>query len=348
MPCSDPKFTVLIPCKDRADFLFQTLRTCAQQSYSNLEILVADDGSSDNTKDVVERFSKTDSRIKYITIEEGKTHGMSKNFEFALDQVNEGYVICLGGDDALLPNSIENISKIIKKNNCKILTWSNATFIYPNKNIPNGQLVLKARYGFLSNSFSNINANNYLKRQANDLNYVHDIEAPMMYVKSAISIDLINKVKSRSKDGKFYSCSVPDGYSGIVLAGEVENYLLSHEPFSMHGVSRFSAGLNYMTESKEARKIAKSFIDLAKSQPMHKELASIPYTPLIPTMTADFLLTARDLPGWQGNFGEIDFTNLIRKSIKSICSGQLPHSSLNRELFLLREIARYHNIENYF
>lgn len=343
-----PKFTILIPCKDRAHFLYQTLRTCSNQSYENLEILVADDGSSDNTKDVVENFSKMDSRIKYITIEEGKTFGMSKNFEFALNQVDEGYVICLGGDDALLPDGIENISKIINKTNCKILTWSNATFIYPNEYIPNGQLIMKGSYGSLSNNLSSVNSTNYLKRQAKNLNYVHDIEAPMMYVKSAISIDLIKKVKSRSSNGRFFSCSVPDGYSGIVLAGEVENYLFSDEPFSMHGVSKLSAGWNYMTESKEARKISKSFIELAKSQPMHEKLASIPYTPLIPTMTADFLLTAKDLPGWQGDFGEIDFKKLVNRALDEMSSGQLPYSSLNRELFLLRQIAKYHGIEKYF
>ena len=344
----DIKITVLIPCKDRASYLYQTLRTCALQDYDNLEIIVSDDGSSDDTKEVVENFSIIDSRIKYITPDEGRSVGMSANFEYALDQVKEGYVIVLGGDDAILPGGISSISKILNDSNTSILTWSNASYFYPNENNANGQIVLKGNHGFLINGLRKINSNSYLKRQAKNLNYVHDIEAPMIYVKSAVSIDLINKVKSRSKDGRFYSCSVPDGYSGIVLAGEVNEYLFSSEPYCMHGVSKFSAGLNYMTESEKARKISKSFIDLASSQPMHKELASIPYTPLISTMTADFLLTANDLPGWQGNFGRINFKSLIDKAFEALAHGQLPYSSLNRELYLLREIARYHKLDDYF
>lgn len=342
------KFTILIPCKDRANFLKKTLQSCSLQDYENLEILVSDDGSRDGTKEVVEYFSRVDKRIKYITPYEGRTVGMSDNFEFALEHVKEGFVTVLGGDDALIPNGISKLNKLFNDTNSEIITWSNATYLYPNNSNPSGQVILKARYGFLENNLRIIRSSTYLRRQAKELNYVHDIEAPMVYVKSAVSINLINKVKKRSKNNRFYSCSVPDGYSGIVLAGEVDEYLFSDMPFAMHGVSKHSAGLNYMTESEESKKVLKSFIELASSQPMHEKLGSIPYTPVIPTMTADFLLTAKDLPGWSGNFGEICFKNLIDKVINSLKSDELPYGSLNRELYLLREIAKKNELEDYF
>lgn len=63
----NPRFTVIIPTKDRADYLYHTLKTCAFQDYDNLEILVSDDGSFDHTREIIEEASSKDPRIKYIT-----------------------------------------------------------------------------------------------------------------------------------------------------------------------------------------------------------------------------------------------------------------------------------------
>ncbi len=64
---SKPLFTVIIPTKDRAEYLHHTLRTCSNQEYENLEIIVSDDGGSDNTEAVVLEAARKDARIKYIT-----------------------------------------------------------------------------------------------------------------------------------------------------------------------------------------------------------------------------------------------------------------------------------------
>ena len=53
MPKEYPRFTVIIPQKDRAEYLIHTLRTCMIQDYPNFEIIVGDDCSEDNT---VQRF----------------------------------------------------------------------------------------------------------------------------------------------------------------------------------------------------------------------------------------------------------------------------------------------------
>ena len=52
-----PRFTVIIPTKNRAPFLEHTLRTCTMQNYDNLVVVVADDGSTDNTRDLVLELS---------------------------------------------------------------------------------------------------------------------------------------------------------------------------------------------------------------------------------------------------------------------------------------------------
>ena len=54
MELGKPRFTVIIPVHNRSSYLYQTLRTCANQNYENLEIIVSDDCSIDDTKRMVD------------------------------------------------------------------------------------------------------------------------------------------------------------------------------------------------------------------------------------------------------------------------------------------------------
>ena len=81
---------------------------------------------------------------------------------------------------------------------------------------------------------------------------------------------------------------------------------------------------------------------------MHRELASQPYSPLIALMTADYLLTARDLPGWPGKYTPIDFENLIRKCFDEVANRYFEKELLIRELKIVRKIAEQHNLIKLF
>ena len=115
-----PLFTVIIPQKDRAEYIVHTLRTCMIQDYPNFEIIVGDDCSEDNSVEVVKELQKQDSRIKLI---EHKQHvGMRDNFETALAEVRPGYVMALGGDDGLTPGCIWRMYEILKETGAELLT----------------------------------------------------------------------------------------------------------------------------------------------------------------------------------------------------------------------------------
>jgi glycosyltransferase involved in cell wall biosynthesis len=95
-----PLFTIIIPTKDRASYLIDTIRTCINQNYKNLEIIISDDASSDNTKELVQEFVNTDKRVKYVRRD--IPLGMRLNFEKTLELVKPGFVLALGGDDGLM------------------------------------------------------------------------------------------------------------------------------------------------------------------------------------------------------------------------------------------------------
>lgn len=341
MKSESPLFTVIIPCKNRASYLHHTLRTCMMQNYDNMEVLVSDDGSTDNTREVVEEASRLDSRIHYL--KPGSGTGMSHNFEYVLKQVKPGYVIALGGDDGLMPDGIKGMRDTLHDTGMELLAWPAPRYIFPDVNGPNGQLSIRCFKGTKI-----IDSHEYLSRQAKKLHYISDFESPMFYVKGVASTKLIDRVCSRTVDGNFYTCSTPDGYSGIVLAGEVSHFAFSGKPFSIYGSSSDSQGIVYMSNDEKAKKQSELFFKNVLSKPMHRELASQPYSPLITLMTVDYLLTARDLPGWAGSFPPINYRQVLLKGIKELKDGLYGDERICRELAILNRIAEEHGLREFF
>ena len=337
---SKPLFTVIIPTKDRAEYLHHTLRTCSIQEYENLEIIVSDDGSSDNTEAVVLEAARKDSRIKYIT---PGSVGMRNNFEFALDHVKPGYVIALGGDDGILPYGISQMWRALEETGMDLLSWRPLMFAYPAVRSGKGQLGLY-RPGKLKIRRSS----DYLARQVENLHYINDFESPMFYIKGVVATKLVERVRSRTTDGRFYACPTPDGFSGVVLAGEVERYAFSGMPLTIGGASPTSQGMAYLAEGDEGEKLSDSFYRAVSCVPMHRDLASQPYSPLISLMTADYLLTAMDLPGWPGHVPAIDYKNLLMKGLRELANGLYAEDRIKRELTILHKIAQHHGLEAFF
>ena len=337
----DTRFTVIIPGKNRAKYLANTLRTCSMQNYDPLEVIVSDDGSTDSTRDVVEDAIRRDSRIRCIFHD--TSIGMRDNFEFALSEVKPGFVIALGSDDGLLPDGITGMSELLQETGMELLAWPAPLYVYPGVHDDHGQLII---YNMKGNRI--IESQKFLERQAKNLHYLSDFESPMFYVKGVASTQLIDRVRSRSADRRFYTCATPDGYSGIVLAGEVERYAFSGRPFSLYGLSPSSQGLAYLSNDAEAKKNSEAFYHKAADIPMHRELSSLPYSPLITLMTVDYLLRSRDLEGWPGKFPDIDYRKVIKQSIAELSHGLYGRERIGRELAILKKIASQHGLEGYF
>lgn len=337
-----PLFTVIIPQKNRAEYLIHTLKTCMIQDYPNFEVIVSDDCSDDNSVEVVEKLAVIDNRIKLYA---HKQHlGMRDNFEFALSKVRPGYVMALGGDDGLVAGSIWRMYEILKETKRQLLTWPSAVFKYANDEEKESLVYFRRRKNHKLNI---IKSEDFLNKIATTFYYMVD-DCPMFYIKGVVSTELVNRVKSRTKDNCFYSCPTPDGFSGVVLAGEVEDYVYTYEPLSIGGNTKKSQGQNYMRTDEKSRREAVEFFNDNLRRTMHRELASQPYSPLITLMTADYLLTAKDLPGWPGKFKEISFENLLKAAFKEMAKSPYQNELLVRELNILKEIAIRHNLLDLF
>lgn len=108
---STPLVTVITPTFNRASFLDETIQSVLSQAYPNLEYLVLDDGSSDNTKDVVAKYLA--SGVTYIQHPNmGETRTVNKGFTLAKGEI----VVAVNSDDPLLPGAIHKAVEALEKN----------------------------------------------------------------------------------------------------------------------------------------------------------------------------------------------------------------------------------------
>lgn len=337
-----PLFTVIIPQKNRAEYLIHTLRTCMIQDYPNCEFIVADDCSEDNSVVIVQELQKKDPRIKLIAHDHHV--GMRDNFENALAAVRPGFVMALGGDDGLIPGCFWRMYELIQETGRQLLTWRTTHFVYPDKEGGRSKFIISRKK---QNAYKILKSEDFLNKIARSFNYMTE-DCPMFYVKGVASTELVDKVKSRTPDGCFYYCPTPDGFSGVVLAGEVEDYVFTLEPLSIMGMTNKSQGRSYKRTDEKSKKEAQEFFNDNIRRMMHKDLASQQYSPLITLMTADYLLTARDLLGWPGKFKMFKFEDLIKATFHMLIKNPFDNEVLVREMKILYEIAKQHDLLNLY
>jgi len=236
------------------------------------------------------------------------------------------------------------MNEILSTTKRELLTWTPAGFAY--SDFEGGQNIFsikrKKNYGVKF-----IKSQTFLNKLSQTFLYQID-ECPMLFMKGVASTALIDRVKARTKDNSFYCCPTPDGFSGVVLAGEVEDYAFTYEPLSIGGTTTKSQGRNYHRTDKKSREEAQQFFNDNIRRTMHAKLASQQYSPLVTLMSADYLLTAQDLPGWPGKFPPISFDALIRASFKLIEESSFENEVLTRELYILKEIAKQHALLDLF
>lgn len=100
------KFSIIIPSFNRAFLIAETLRSIESQSYSNWECIVVDDGSTDNTREVVQNLSKKDARIHYIYQKNAERSAARNN---GMRNATGRYICFLDSDDNYAPNYLERL-----------------------------------------------------------------------------------------------------------------------------------------------------------------------------------------------------------------------------------------------
>src|SRR6476660_9734655 len=103
-------FSVVVPTYNRADLITKTLQSLLNQQYTNYEIIVVDDGSTDNTEEVVK--SLDNQRIIYVK-KNNAERAAARNYGAAMAKGE--YINFFDSDDLAYPNHMSEAIRIIKQ-----------------------------------------------------------------------------------------------------------------------------------------------------------------------------------------------------------------------------------------
>ena len=108
---NEGKISVCIPTYNRSEFLKEAIQSVLQQSYEHFEIIIVDDGSKDNTAEVVSSFK--DDRIKYFRNNENMGRPVTRNR--AVKEAQNEYILWLDDDDLLENTIVEEYINILHR-----------------------------------------------------------------------------------------------------------------------------------------------------------------------------------------------------------------------------------------
>jgi len=115
-----PMVSIAIITYNQKILLKECIDSCLQQDYKNFEIVVADDGSSDGTDDMLKDYrEKYPSVFKIILSPENR--GITENSNLAHFSCSGKYIAWMGGDDLMLPGKLSKQVEFMERNsNCAI------------------------------------------------------------------------------------------------------------------------------------------------------------------------------------------------------------------------------------
>lgn len=132
--------SIITPTFNSAKYIVETIRSVQNQTYKNWEMLIVDDGSSDETVMVVNEFSKEESRIKFFPL--AKNVGPAKARNVGIEKASGDYMTFLDADDIWFSDFIESSIETIQVSGVHLVFSSyrrsdeNLEFVYSDFIVP--------------------------------------------------------------------------------------------------------------------------------------------------------------------------------------------------------------------
>lgn len=136
--------SIIIPCYNIAPYIERCLRSVLGQTHQNFEIIVINDGSTDETAEIIDRIAKTDERM--VVIHKENT-GVSDTRNRGLEIAHGAYIGFVDGDDEVYPDMFEFLLSNAKKHHADI-SHCGFELVNPDRTIPingTGQRVIQTR-----------------------------------------------------------------------------------------------------------------------------------------------------------------------------------------------------------
>ena len=113
--------SIIMPVYNSEKYIENAIESVLNQTYNNIELIAVDDGSRDNSLNILKKFSKKDDRIKVFSKENG---GISSTRNYGLKQAKGEYIAFIDNDDEYDKNLIRDNLKLIVDNNADIVKFN--------------------------------------------------------------------------------------------------------------------------------------------------------------------------------------------------------------------------------
>lgn len=115
-----PTVSIITPCYNASATIAETIESVQDQTYSDWELLIVDDCSSDSSAEIIQKYAKEDDRIRYFQTEKPSgSPSLPRNV--GIDNSRGKYIAFLDSDDIWLPDKLEQQMKFLAQNNSSII-----------------------------------------------------------------------------------------------------------------------------------------------------------------------------------------------------------------------------------
>ena len=122
MNIDNPLVSIFILCYNHGKYISQAIESVINQTYKNIEIVIVDNASTDNSKSIIESYSRKDTRIKFFPMEHNLFPSAGSNF--AIKQCKGDYICALSADDYFELNKVDVQLKYMLSNDLtNTFTW---------------------------------------------------------------------------------------------------------------------------------------------------------------------------------------------------------------------------------
>lgn len=272
-----PRISLVVPTRDRAFTLAQTLRTCVAQDYPELEIVVHDNASGPDTAETVARFD--DPRLRYFRSDTRLS--MRANWEAALARTTGDYIVYIGDDDLVTLGGISRLAGLIAETGAEAIKWTSVNYIWPNRSTTEGgYLILKHSKLFWDYTV-------YGGRAILDAMFEGRLRMSMRtfhVYHGCISRRIIEDVKASTK--QYFCYQIPDVYTAFANVFVTDRILFVRHPITSFGHSASSNAMSFYQDATKA-------VEAGGETPYAKFVSEIdadreapwPYNPFIKAMS---------------------------------------------------------------
>lgn len=252
------KFSVLLPTRNRLEYLKQAIHSVVRQDYNHWEIIVSDNDSKEDIKGYI--TSLDDTRIKYFRTE--KFLPVTENWNLALEKSDGDYIIMLGDDDCLLKGYFTKALDWIIAFQSPDLFYSSA-FMYSYPHVmpgsPKGALIKWGNAQFLEGKEKPflLDKKEVIDAVKATMNFKVIYNYNMQF--ALIHRSLVHKLQ---KKGKFFQSPYPDYYAMTAVLLVAKRILAVPEPLVVVGITPKSFGYYYFNnKEKEGVEFLKNLPD---------------------------------------------------------------------------------------